>query len=508
MNRLFAIRSLRRMRRVSADRLSWLWLACGAVLAPFAAWQTVIPAAAWLVPVFLLRFARTASRAGIALPLLFLAYTAGTLAASRGLPFSLLGLFGNVLFKGLAWTLPYAADRIVAGRLSGWAKSLVFPSAFTAVDWALSLLKVSSSGSPAYSQAGNLALLQILSVTGMWGITFLIMLFASIANALWEEGFDWRPQRGQLLSFAAALTAILLYGNIRLNFAAPASLTVEAATITVGEGSIPSVDWSTFGRSTDAERSALRPRLQATVAQMLERSETALRGGAKVLSWQESSAWVLDEDRQEVLDRSAALAKQYGAYLQISLEVFTRSLELPYLRNQSILIGPSGRTLWSYDKTYPVPYDEAFVTIAGPGRLPAVDSPYGRLSTAICYDTYFPALLRQAGRAGTDILFAPTNDVAPYASSALAMADFRAIENGFSIVRATGHGISAVIDYQGRLLGDKVYSTTADGILLTGIPTRGVATIYSRIGDAFAYLCAAVSVLLSALALFRRRREI
>jgi apolipoprotein N-acyltransferase len=488
--------------------LSWIWLLCGAVLLPFTAWQTVIPAAAWLAPIFLLRFTRISRRPGTALHLVFLAYSAGTLIASRGLPFDLLGLFGNVLFKGLVWTLPYATDRFAAERLKGWKRAIVFPSAFVAADWALSLLNVSSSGSPAYSQAGNLALLQILAITGMWGVTFLIMWFASIANGIWQEGFQWRTLRGHLAVFVATLMAVLLYGNIRLNFASPSSRTVEVATITMGKDLIPSVDWMKFGQSTDLQRSAVRPKLQATVTQMLARSETALRGGAKVVSWQESSAWVLEEDRQEVLDKSADLARRFEAYLQISLEVFTRTPKLPYLRDQSILIGPSGSVLWTYDKTHLVPYDEAFITIAGPGKLPEADSPNGRLSTAICYDTYFPALLRQAGKLGTDILFAPTNDVSPYSSSALAMATSRAIENGFSVIRPTGHGLSAVIDYQGRLLGSEEYSTTTDGIMLTDIPTRGTVTLYGRIGDVFAYLCIAVLALLSALAVLGRRESI
>jgi apolipoprotein N-acyltransferase len=495
---------------MQAGRSAWLWLLIGFLLLPFTFFQTVIPLAAWLAPVFLLRFTRTCRRPRAALALVFLAYAAAVLIASRGLPFNFLGLLGNVLFKGLMWTLPYAIDRLLTRRLQGWARSLLFPSAFTTVDWVLALLKVSSSGSPTYSQYGNLALLQILSITGMWGITFLITWCAALLNELWEHHFDWRPLRGQLGLFAGVLAATLLFGSLRLSMAAPATQSVEAATITIDgtliDQATHGIDWATFNRSSDAERAALRPKLAATVDQMQGRSETALRDGAKIVAWQESSAWVLEEDKPAVLEQAAALAKRYAAYLQISLEVFTRTPNLPYLRNQSILIDPTGQILWAYDKTHPVPYDEAFVTIPGPGKLPMVDTPYGRWSTAICYDTYYPALIRQAGKNNADILFAPTNDVHPFAASAIAMADYRAIENGFTMIRPTGNGLSAVVDPQGRVLASQDYFTNSSGIMLARLPTHGVTTVYSRIGDAFAYLCVIGLILLMSQALFHREQ--
>jgi predicted amidohydrolase len=84
--------------------------------------------------------------------------------------------------------------------------------------------------------------------------------------------------------------------------------------------------------------------------------------------------------------------------------VFTRTEKLPYLFDRSILIDNTGHVLWKYDKTRLVPFDEAFVTIAGKGVLPYADTPYGRMSAAICYETYYPALIRQAGEIGADNL--------------------------------------------------------------------------------------------------------
>ena len=486
-----------------------LWLLIGFLFLPFTAWQTVIPLAAWLAPVFLLRFARTSGRTRSALRLIFLANAAGIFIATRDLVnFSRIDiLIFNILqvplFRGLMYTLPYAADRLIGPRLGKhpWARLLVFPLAFTSVDWVLSLIPfANSAGSPAYSQIESLALMQILSITGMWGMTFLIMWFASTVNALWEHQFDWRSVRGPAALFTGVLLAAILYGSVRLNFAAPSSPTVEAATITIDPELIQavsgSVDWTTFNQSTDAQRAAARPQFAATVDQMLARSETALRGGAKIVGWQEFSALALDEDRQSVLDRASALAQQYAATLDITLWVAPRSNTLPYTHNQSIMIDPTGKVVWTYDKTYPVIPGEAYVMVPGSGQLPIANSKYSRLGTAICNDNHFPPLIRQAGQKGVDILLTPYSAIPPLASMDYAIAVSRSIENGYSLVRATGNGVSTITDYEGRLLGSQDEYNSSNGIMLASVPTHGVTTIYSRVGDLFAYLCAAGLVFL------------
>ncbi len=405
--------------------------------------------------------------------------------------------------------MPYAADRLLGPRLGDKARTFVFPLTLVTIEWFSTLAQASNStGFAVYSQYESLSLLQILSITGMWGVIFLIGWCASTANAVWEKGFDWPPARGAAISFVVVLMAVVLFGSIRLNFAAPSSPTIVAATVTVDravyERAIaPPFDWVTFYRSTDDERAAVRPQLEATVDQMLERSETALRFGAKIVGWQEGSALVLEEDRQRPLDRASDLAKRYGATMQVGLGVFTRASTHHYFLNQSILIDNSGRIRATYDKTYPVIPGEAYVEIAGPGKLPIVETPNGRIATAICNDFHFPALIRQAGQGDADIMMAPYNDIVPWDQQDAVVATFRAIENGYSMVKATGNGPSMIADYQGHMLGQQRYGD-GGGVLRTSIPTRGVVTIYSRIGDTFAYLNVAGLILLVGWALVRK----
>ena len=479
--------------------LRWLWLLIGFALLPFTANRVVFPLAAWVAPVFLLRFERVSRRGGPALWLIFAAYTTAGVIDLIGIPGRgldlLLGLTLFPLFRAVRFTLPYVTDRLLGARLGTWPRMLLFPASFVASDWLMGLLHVTGTfGSPAYSQYGVLPLMQLVSVTGMYGLTFLVMWFASAVNAAWEHGFQWRATRLPLAVFGSVLAAVFAFGFARLSLAAPTSPTVKAATITLSPAvynqANDGLDWATFNRATSAQRAAWRPRFTATVDQMLARTQTALSQGAKLVVWQEESALVLPGDRQNAISRAAALARSHGAYLEIWLGVFTRSQSLPYFLNQAILISPAGSVVWTYEKTYPVFPGESATLVRGSGVLPVAGTPYGRLTTAICYDLEYPGLLRQAGQKGADILLAPNNE--PYSFQASYRGGeqvYRAIENGTSLIRPDGDGISLMTDYLGRVIASQDYSASNNGIMLASVPTRGVSTIYSRIGDAFAYLC-------------------
>ncbi|HUK70500.1 MAG TPA: nitrilase-related carbon-nitrogen hydrolase [Streptosporangiaceae bacterium] len=494
--------------------LRWLWLLIGFVLLPFTAYRNVIPLAAWAAPVFLLRFVRVSPRARSALRMVAVAYAVAALIALRGVPESGAALAFTLtafpLAQGILYMLPYLADRLIGPRLSTWPRMLIFPMAFTSLTWVMSLLRITGTfGTPAYSQYGDLPLVQIVSVTGMWGLTFLIMWFASAVNAAWEHGFAKRATWLPLGAFAAVLIAVFGFGIVRLNASPPTSPKVEAATITISSSvanqAMQGFDWTTFNRSTNAQRAAIRPRFNATVDQMLGRTQTAFHRGAKLVVWQEQSALVLSEDRQAAINRAAALARLNGGYLEIWLGVYTRTQSLPYFRNQAILISPAGTVIWTYNKTHPVFPGESSVEITGPGVLPVASTPYGRLTTAICNDVGYPELLRQAGRDGAGILLVPTHEMYSFwASADAAEAAYRSIENGTSLVRPTGNGISLITDYQGRVIASQDYFHSSGGIMLAAVPTRRTWTLYSRIGDVFAYLCALGLIVLAGWAFAHR----
>ncbi len=405
---------------------------------------------------------------------------------------------------GIQMVLPYLVDRLLAHRLSGLAASLVFPTAWAATEYVLSLGLYATWGSAAYSQYGNLALLQILSVTGLWGITFLIGWFAAVCNWLWEEGFDSDRARGGAWLCAGTIAAVMLLGGARLALFPPSSQTVRVASISKRKME-PELDKAALGRAfagqgTREDLDAIQRWAVAMDNDLLSRAEREMQAGARIVFWGETNGAVLKQDEAALVARGGELAAKYHVYLGMALGVLNAG-KTPPGENKLVMIEPNGQAAWQYSKAHPVPGGEAAQMLPGDGKLRPLDTPYGRLSSIICYDGDFPQLLAQAGALRADVMLDPSNDwrgIDPWHTQ---MASYRAIEQGFNLIRQTSGGLSAAFDYQGRRLAAMDDYQTTDYAMVSQIPTRGVRTIYSRLGDWFAWVCLAGVVLLTLLSL-------
>ncbi len=122
---------------------------------------------------------------------------------------------------------------------------------------------------------------------------------------------------------------------------------------------------------------------------------------------------------------------------------------------------------------------------AGPGPRAVDLGPVGRALPLICYEAVFPAFARLQGDARPDLLIQITNDAwfgtlsGPYQH--LAQARMRAIEQGLPMIRVANTGISAMIDPQGRILGQLALGEA--GYLDLALPRSAPATLYARTGD-------------------------
>src|ERR1700675_1678482 len=214
-------------RLALADSRSWVWLAVAVVLLMFSNGANNVPLAAWLAPVFMLRFVRRQSFK-VGLPVAYVLLVAAFAFQFRGMvPIPGVAYYIFLVVWGIPLVFPYIIDRLLAHRLSGLTASLVFPTAWAATEYVLSRGPYGTWGSVAYSQYGNLPLLQILSVTGLWGITFLIGWFAAVCNWLWEEGLDSKRARGGAWLCAGAIASVMLLGGARMALFPPSSQTVR-----------------------------------------------------------------------------------------------------------------------------------------------------------------------------------------------------------------------------------------------------------------------------------------
>jgi apolipoprotein N-acyltransferase len=493
------------------DRLSYLWLALGIVLLPFSMPNWAIPLAAWLVSIFLLRFVRTQ-------PLLrgmLLVFLASVLVWGFKVivmfPFGVFTDLSIVFGIGVLATLPYLIDRVVAPRLGGLLGTLVFPLAVMTVSYLAALVSSTGTmGNPAYTQYGDLPLLQLVSVTGLWGIVFLMGWLASVVNWAWEQGFAWPKVRSGLLLYGVLLALVFLGGGARLAFFAPQAATVRVAGVTAQHYHelLPSANFGQLldEKTTEAQRQAIRPVLAKVDENLLMLSQQEARAGAKVVLWPESGATVLQEDEAAFLRAAQAVAQASGIYLDMGLAVVLPSQQPPFGQDESVLIDPSGKIVWVYQKAHPVPGEEDLRLVPGNGQVPTVATQYGRLSTAVCFDRDFLDIIRRVGQANTDILLMPggeEREIDPYHTQ---MATFQAIEAGSSLVTQSDEGLSVAVDYEGNVLASTDFFTTDPQLMVAYVPMQGVHTIYATIGDLFAWLSIAGLVVLIGFAIARRRK--
>jgi apolipoprotein N-acyltransferase len=352
-------------------------------------------------------------------------------------------------------------------------------------------------------------LLQILSLTGLWGITFLIGWFAAISNWVWVEGLASAQARAAAWLYAGTITVVMLLGSARMTLFPPSSRTIRVASISK-RNVAPEPSEAVSGRMFQGTvRSEDMDEIQHWAAAMdndlLTRAEHEMRSGARIVFWGELNAPVFKEGEAAFVARGKDLAAKYQVYLGMALGVLHAG-SAPSLENKLVLIEPNGQVAWEYNKVRPVPGTDAELQIRGDGKLRVLDTQYGRLSSIICYDGDFPQLLAQAGALGTDMMLDPSKDWRAIDPWHTQMASFRAIEQGFNLIRQTSQGLSASFDYQGRQLAAMDHYLTTDYAMVSQVPTKGVRTMYSRFGDWFVWLCLTGLAFLMVLSLRPRTR--
>ncbi len=184
---------------------------------------------------------------------------------------------------------------------------------------------------------------------------------------------------------------------------------------------------------------------------------------------------------------------------------------VPY--NSAALLDPSGRRVFLYDKIHLVPFGEyvplhRWLTFAAkltvevgdfqPGsqyRVGQLPNSTERFGVFICFEAVFPDEVRRFAAHGANLLVNISNDgwfgrsVAP--EQHLVMARVRAVENRRWLLRATNNGHTVVVDpygrYTARLEPDK------RGVLSADYSFRRDLTLYTRWGDWLAWLSVAAS---------------
>jgi apolipoprotein N-acyltransferase len=366
------------------------------------------------------------------------------------------------------------------------------------------------------SQAWHPLVIQIAELTGPLGVTALLMV---VNGALYDLATQGRAARYPAMVAAALVTAALIVGAVRMHQID--DLVARAPHIKVGLVQ-PNFAYTVSGEPSRGEILRQLTALQ-TVSRRLQQA------GADLLVWSEGG-YPITLPRNFAADfrpdSLAMIRRGFNVPVVIGAEMYDAAHDDAF--NSAILLDADGRVAGRYDKVRLLAFGEYIPGIesfpwlrkflpTGTGRFTAGTGPgvmtlqgaQGRtwkLGPVICYEDILQGFLRGVGQLHPNLLVNLTSDswfgaeTEPWEHLALAV--FASVELRVSMVRAVNSGVSAFIDPNGRLV-TKSYANdpyrnphAEDGIVVSAPWMSGGNTIYVALGNSFAYLCVAVTLIL------------
>lgn len=378
-----------------------------------------------------------------------------------------------------------------------WIKSkmrfqdtIIFASIMVLIEYIIYLIYPILGGlSDAYTQFQNLYLLQIVTITGIYGITFIMYWTAAMAIWIWNNRSNQMVLIKHVTVFASVIGLIFIYGIVMYHFVGNPKESARIAGVTVPVSHLLNDDedvYATFYTDTftDENVTNTQDKLASVTDELFIKTKQEAEAGAKIVFWSELNGAVLKQDEAALLQRASTTAKEEGIYLIVSLLVKTPYESLK--ENKTVVFNPQGEQVAEYFK-----YGRSIGELCqkGDGELQSFDTEYGKLATFICSDMAFASKIQQAGKSNVDILLVPASDWREMTLLATKTAIVRAVENGSNIIRHTNKGMSIVADNRGNILAQTNYFQSDTKTLAAQVITNGRFTLYSHVGNIFVYLC-------------------
>lgn len=367
------------------------------------------------------------------------------------------------------------------------------------------------------SQYRMLPIIQLSSVTGVYGVSFLMAWFSAAllcaAAVVIRQPTMRRVWMGELIVPLMALIAAVTFG-LRQSFAPPpAAPTLKVALIQ------PSIPQKMIWDPGEAN---------GRFKQLLELSEKALQSHPELLIWPEAAVPNVLRFDTNNLPAITNLVRAHKIWLILGADDVmwrpnsVKETDYDYY-NSSFLISPEGELVALYQKRKLVIFGEYLPlrrwlpfleSLTGLGSFAAgtkavpFDLPDLKVKTSvlICFEDLFPHLVREDVQEDTDFLVNLTNNGWFGESAAqwqhAANAVFRAVENGLPLVRCTNNGLTCWIDARGRM--HEVYFPGSRDIYQVGFKLANVPvlaghprnpTFYRQHGDCFGWACVGFSFL-------------
>ncbi len=442
----------------------------------------------WLAPLPVLLLALR-TKPWQAFTLAFLAFSLGRmswfsfLVALTSTGQALLSIFS----ASLVFAVIVGLTRRVVLKTGRWYSVFAFPAFFTTFEYLFFTFSYNGTyGSIAYTQAQVLPLIQLASVTGILGITFVVTFIPSALALAWH----FRRSKPDLLPLGitgvSLVAAVFLFGALRLSGDRPESL-IKVGLATLEE------------KQYRADDSGFQEDMQQ-VQQDASLVDSLSALGARLVLLPERSLNVNKLSYMATVNLLTRTARQNQVALIAGYTVFANQ----YRQNAALVIDASGKMVGSYYKVHLVKgFEDQFT----PGKTIGLFAFDGQAAgVAICKDLDYPGFIRQYGEKKVAFLCVPAWDFVTDGWLHARMAVLRGVENGFSVVRAARLGRLTISDPYGRVIAEARTENGHPTTLLGNLPLYHLHTLYARFGGAwFGLLMTAVSALWILMTVIKRK---
>ncbi len=428
-------------------------------------------------------------------------------------------LLGYLLLVGYT-ALYFAVFSVLVHKLP-WQSGGLFPLGVAAIwvslEWVRSwLLTGFPWGNIGYSQWNYLPGIQIASLTGVYGISFVIVLFNAGIATLIRRRQEWRKELIAAIIPCLLAAICLIYGYATI--ARSENTPQQNMKVALIPGNIAQIEkWE----SENIEK-IIKKYLDLTRKVAVENPdvivwpETAVRG--KVLSGE----WIVQASSNHSRRFHNLFKQTFGEIGGIPMLIGATDLDaFGNIYNRVISVSSEGKRLGKYTKMHLVPFGE-YVPLADflPNFVQFHPYEHGKtvnllpitnveaiqtnkdqieVGTSICFESAFPNHFRQLVKKGADAMGILTNDAwftgTAFPELHLAMAPLRAVENRITVFRCANGGYTCIVDSFGQIITPFVTPQTAEEYLIADVPlSREQNTLYTRYGDWLPIFCLMISL--------------
>ncbi|ADJ43086.1 apolipoprotein N-acyltransferase [Amycolatopsis mediterranei S699] len=449
------------------NKLGWALVAtvASAVLFFFGTGLDPVPELAWLAPLPVLLLAPRVPGAA-AMACAFVAYLAGSAGSwsyfwhSLSIPRpAAIGILGG---SALLFALSAGLFRVLVRRGHGLPAALAAPALWTVVLYVVSLLNPTGvMDTLMTTQADRPSVLRLATVTGGWGVEFLVLFVPAAVAAALAPGVRARARLSGLVVTAAVLAGLVFWTTPPLT-----GPPTRIALLAMGQ-SRWALDVATFEGRT---------RIQSYVDEIGRLPE-----GVQAVVLPEATFAVDEASRPRLVEAFTQVARAKN------LDVVTGVIDTtPDGRfNAALAIPPSGPPVeyrkWHNGDSPNLGSGTRTAHLAGIGLM-------------VCMDVNFADPSGEYGEAGTGLVLIPASDedVDGWAHSRTAL--IRGVENGFSVAWSAARGTPMLADARGHVLAETHTGDRPFSVVVADVPLGPGKTPYARFGDWFAWLCGLVAL--------------